>query len=66
MANEGAAAPVASWLGEEPLEIESVFDTDGVGEAPFGAIGDTRDWELVPPSTSDRVFEVRESCLSHV
>jgi hypothetical protein len=34
MAGEGK--PAASWLGEEPLAIESVFAVDGVGEVPFG------------------------------
>jgi hypothetical protein len=53
MADEGMAA--TSWLGEEPLETEFVFVVDGVGEAPFGTIGDARDWELILSSTSDRV-----------
>lgn len=35
MANEGAVASVVSRPGEEPLEIESVFATDGVGESPL-------------------------------
>jgi hypothetical protein len=55
MANEGAIASVVSWPGEEPLETESVFATDGVGEVPFGTIGEVMDWELVLPSTSNRV-----------
>jgi hypothetical protein len=53
MAEEGKSA--SSWLGEEPLETEIVFAVDGVGEIPFGTIGDVRDWELILPSTSDRV-----------
>jgi hypothetical protein len=61
MANEGVAAPAASWLGEEPLEIESVFATDGVGEAPFDSIGAVGDWELVLPSTSNKVCSEYEN-----
>jgi hypothetical protein len=55
MENEEAAAPDFSWLGKEPLEMESVFTDDGVGEIPFGPIGNERDWELMLSSTSDRV-----------
>jgi hypothetical protein len=55
MANEGVTASVVSRPGEEPLETESVFAPDGVGEAPFGTIGEVRDWELVLPSTSSKV-----------
>lgn len=38
MADEGN-----SWLGQEPLAIESVFAADGVGKVPFGVIGDVKD-----------------------
>jgi hypothetical protein len=61
MANEGAVAPAASWLGEEPLETESVFAADGVGEVPFGTISGVEDWELILPSTSDRVCSEYEN-----
>jgi len=61
MANEEAVAPISSWLGEEPLETESTFATDGVGEIPFGSIGEVGDWELVLPSTSDRVCSEYEN-----
>jgi hypothetical protein len=44
MADEGVVVPVASWLGEEPLETESIFAADGVGEIPFGTIGEVEDW----------------------
>ncbi|RHN40842.1 hypothetical protein MtrunA17_Chr8g0359391 [Medicago truncatula] len=55
MENEEAAALDSSWLGEEPLETESVFANDGVGEIPFGPIGDVEDRELMFSSTYDRV-----------
>jgi hypothetical protein len=55
MANDGVDSSAVLWPGEEPLETESVFATNGVAEAPFGAIGEVGDWELVLPSTSDRV-----------
>jgi hypothetical protein len=61
MENEGVAVSAASWLREEPLETESVFATDGVGEAPFDSIGEVGDWELVLPSTSDRVCSEHEN-----
>jgi len=53
MANEEAVAPISSWLGEEPLETESAFATNEVGEIPFGSIDEKEDWKLVLPSTSD-------------
>jgi hypothetical protein len=55
MENEGVAASVVLRPGEEPLETESVFAIEGVNEAPFDIIGEGRDWELILPSTSDRV-----------
>jgi hypothetical protein len=61
MANEGVAASVVLRPGEEPLETESVFATEGVGEAPFDIVGDVRDWELVLPSTSNRVCSEYEN-----
>jgi hypothetical protein len=60
MVDEGAVAS-ASWLGEEPLEIESVFAVDGVGEAPFGTIDEAEDWKLILPSTSDRMCSEYEN-----
>jgi hypothetical protein len=53
MADEGKST--TSWPREEPLAIGSVFAADGVGELHFGVVGDAKDWELVLPSTSDRV-----------
>ena len=61
MANEEAAALVSSWRGEEPLETESSFAIGGVGEIPFGSIGEVEDWELVLLSTSDRVCSKYEN-----
>jgi len=61
MANEEAVTPVSSWLGEEPIETESTFAIYGVGEIPFGSIGEAEDWELVLPSTSDRVCSEYEN-----
>jgi hypothetical protein len=61
MADEGAVASAASWLGEEPLETKYVFVVDGVGEAPFGTIGEAEDWGLILPSTSDRVCSEYEN-----
>ncbi|RHN51864.1 hypothetical protein MtrunA17_Chr6g0473831 [Medicago truncatula] len=58
MENEEVATPASSWWGEEPLEIESVFANDGVGEIPFESIGDVEDWEWMLPSTFDRVCSV--------
>ena len=39
LVNEEAAAPVSSWLGEEPLETESVFAEGGTCEIPFSSVG---------------------------
>ncbi|RHN74308.1 putative transposase (putative), gypsy type [Medicago truncatula] len=61
MANEEAVALDSSWLGEEPLQMESDFSNDGVGEIPFGSIGDVEDWELMLPSTSDLVCSLYEN-----
>jgi hypothetical protein len=61
MAGEEAVASAASWLGEEPLETESVFAVDGMGEAPFGTIDEAEDWGLILPSTSDRVCSEYEN-----
>jgi hypothetical protein len=61
VANEEVVAPATSWLGEEPLEMESTFATDGVGEIPFRPIGEVEDWELILPSTSDRVCSTYEN-----
>ena len=44
-----------SLVGEKPLETESAFATNGVGEISFGSIDEKEDWELVLLSTSDRV-----------
>jgi len=55
MAEEGIAAPTLTWTGEEPLETESSFALDGMGEIPFTSVGKIEDWEVVLPSTSDRV-----------
>jgi hypothetical protein len=43
IANEGVAAFVVLQPGEEPLETESVFATEGVNEAPFDIIAEGRD-----------------------
>ncbi|KEH20378.1 putative transposase (putative), gypsy type [Medicago truncatula] len=61
MANEEVVALDSSWLGEEALETESIFANDGVGEIPFGPIGNMEDWELMLPSTSDRVCSKYEN-----
>lgn len=55
MANEEAAAPIFYLMGEEPLETDSSFALGGVGEIPFGLIGNSEDWKMVLPGTSDRV-----------
>jgi hypothetical protein len=61
MVNEEVVVSAASWLGEEPLETESVFAADGVGEVPFGTIGEVEDWELILLSMSDRVCSKYEN-----
>ena len=61
MADEGVVVSVVMRPGEEPLETESVFAADGVNEAPFDLIGEGRDWELILPSTSDRVCSEYET-----
>jgi len=55
MAEEEVVAPALTWPGEEPLETESSFATDGTGEIPFTSVGPSEDWELVLLSTSNRV-----------
>jgi len=55
MAEEEIAAPALTLLWEEPLETESSFALDGTGEIPFTSVGKIEDWEVVLPSTSDRV-----------
>jgi hypothetical protein len=63
MADEGVAASVVMRPGEEPLETESVFAADDVNEAPFDLIGEGRDWELILPSTSNRVCSEYENSV---
>jgi len=55
MANEESAAPASHWPGPEALETESVFAEEGTSEIPFDDVGRFEDWELLLPSTSDRV-----------
>jgi len=43
MANEEATALVSSWLGEEPMETESVFVEGGTSEIPFSSVGRAED-----------------------
>jgi len=65
MANERVVAPVSSWPGEAPLETESVFSEGGTSEIPFGSVGKSEDWEVLLPSTSDRVcLEYENWCVS--
>ena len=61
MANEEATALVSSWLGEEPMETESVFVEGGTSEIPFSSVGRAEDWEVVLPSTYDRVCSEYEN-----
>ncbi|RHN38538.1 hypothetical protein MtrunA17_Chr0c01g0489631 [Medicago truncatula] len=49
------STPESFKFREEPQETESILAGDGVGEIPFGSIGRVDDWELLLPSTSDRV-----------
>jgi len=49
MANEEVSASVSSWLGEEPL-------AEGrTREIPYSSVCRAEDWEVILPSTSDRV-----------
>jgi hypothetical protein len=54
VANEEVVALVSTWLGEEPLDTESSFAIDGIGDIPFSSVGEAEDQEVVLPSTSDR------------
>jgi hypothetical protein len=42
-------------MRDEPLEIESSFALGGTGEIPFNFVGEIEDWEVILPSTSDKV-----------
>ena len=61
MAEEEIAVPSSSWLREEPLEAESSFSLDGMGEIPFSVVGRIEDWEVVLLSASDRVCSEYEN-----
>ena len=61
MANEETTTPASSWPGNESLETESVFSEGGTGEIPFSSIGRSEDWEVLLPSTCDRVCSEYEN-----
>jgi len=63
MAEEEVVAPVITWPGEEPLEMESSFALNETREIPFTSIGRIEDWEVVLPSTSDRVCSEYQNYL---
>jgi len=66
MAEEEIVAPVLTWSGEEPLETESSFTLDGTGEIPFSSVDRNEDWEVVLPSTSDRVCSKYKNYIFHI
>ena len=55
MPNEENVAFVSTCPREEPFETKSVFSEGGTSEIPFSSVGRSQDWEVVLPSTSDRV-----------
>jgi len=55
MANEETTAFASTWPGNESLDTESVFFEGSTGKIPFSSIGRSEDWEVLLPSTSDRV-----------
>jgi len=61
MANEETTAYASTWPGNKSLEIESVFSEGSTGEIPFSSIGRSEDWELLLPSTSNRVCSEYEN-----
>jgi len=61
MENEETTAPASAWPGKESLETESVFFEGSTGEIPFSFIGRSEDWEVLLPSTSDRVCSEYEN-----
>jgi len=61
MANEETTAPAFAWARNESLETESVFSEGGTGEIPFSSIGRSEDWEVLLPSTSNRVCSKYEN-----
>jgi len=44
-----------SWVGKETLETVSLFSINGKTRIPRCFIGRREDWEMIPPTISDRV-----------
>jgi len=61
MANEETTVSASAWPGNKSLETESVFSEGSTGEIPFSSIGRSEDWEVLLPSTSDRVCSEYEN-----
>jgi len=61
MANEETIMPANAWPGNKSLAIESVFSDGSTSEIPFSSIGRSEDWEVLLPSTSDRVCSEYEN-----
>jgi len=61
MATEESIAPASAWPGNESLKTEYVFSEGSIGEIPYSFIGRSEDWEVLLPSTSDRVCSEYEN-----
>jgi len=61
MANEETIASASAWSGNESLDTESAFLEGSTAKIPFSSIGRSEDWEVLLPSTSDRVCSEYEN-----
>jgi len=52
---DSGAASDPSWVGKETLETVSLFSTDRAARIPRCLIGGREDWEMIPPTISDRI-----------
>jgi len=57
---DSGAASERLWIGRETLDSVSLFSADGAARVPRCIIGRKEDWEILLPSSSDRVC----SCFS--
>jgi len=55
LGRDSGAASEHFWIGRETLELVSFFSADGVARIPRCLIGKKEDWEVLLPTSSDRV-----------